>query len=67
MPTINVRGTVIGYTDTGALDGLPNAPAIVFGALLVEDLGPTPDTAAGRPYRGQAGLRTRSRGRPPAG
>lgn len=35
MPTINIRGTVIGYTDTGAPDGLPNAPAIVFGHGLL--------------------------------
>lgn len=35
MPTINVRGTVVGYTDTGAPDGLPDAPAIVFGHGLL--------------------------------
>ncbi len=35
MPTINVRGTVIGYTDTGAPDGLPDAAAIVFGHGLL--------------------------------
>ena len=35
MPTINVRGTVIGYTDSGAPDGLPDAPAIVFGHGLL--------------------------------
>lgn len=35
MSTINIRGTVIGYTDSGAPDGLPNAPAIVFGHGLL--------------------------------
>lgn len=31
MPTIDVRGTVIGYTDTGAPTGRPDAPTVVFG------------------------------------
>jgi 3-oxoadipate enol-lactonase len=31
MPTIDVRGTTIGYTDTGAPAGSPGAPAVVFG------------------------------------
>jgi len=31
MPTIDVRGTAIGYTDTGAPAGNPGAPAVVFG------------------------------------
>ena len=35
MPTMNVRGTVVGYTDTGAPDGVPDAPAIVFGHGLL--------------------------------
>ena len=35
MPTINVRGKVIGYSDTGAPEGLPDAPAIVFGHGLL--------------------------------
>jgi 3-oxoadipate enol-lactonase len=35
MPTITTRGTVIGYTDTGAPAGLPDAPAVVFGHGLL--------------------------------
>lgn len=35
MPVFNVQGTEIAYTDTGAPDGLPDAPAIVFGHGLL--------------------------------
>lgn len=35
MSSINVRGTVIGYSDTGAPHGLPDAPTIVFGHGLL--------------------------------
>jgi 3-oxoadipate enol-lactonase len=35
MPTINVRGKVIGYTDTGIPDGRPDAPTVVFGHGLL--------------------------------
>jgi pimeloyl-ACP methyl ester carboxylesterase len=35
MPTINVRGTVLGYTDTGAPGGRPDAPVVVFGHGLL--------------------------------
>jgi pimeloyl-ACP methyl ester carboxylesterase len=35
MPTINVRGKVIGYTDTGIPDGRPGAPTVVFGHGLL--------------------------------
>jgi 3-oxoadipate enol-lactonase len=35
MPTINVRGTVIGYTDTGIPDSRPDAPTVVFGHGLL--------------------------------
>jgi len=31
MTTIDVRGTAIGYTDTGTPPGRPDAPAVVFG------------------------------------
>jgi pimeloyl-ACP methyl ester carboxylesterase len=35
MPSINVRGTVIGYTDTGVPEGRPDAPVVVFGHGLL--------------------------------
>jgi 3-oxoadipate enol-lactonase len=35
MPNFNVQGTEIAYTDTGVPDGLPDAPAIVFGHGLL--------------------------------
>jgi pimeloyl-ACP methyl ester carboxylesterase len=35
MPTINVHGSVIGYTDTGAPHGRPDAPVVVFGHGLL--------------------------------
>jgi 3-oxoadipate enol-lactonase len=35
MPTIDVRGRVIGYTDSGAPAGNPGAPAVVFGHGLL--------------------------------
>ncbi len=35
MPTIYIRGMVIGYTDTGAPDGMPDAPVVVFGHGLL--------------------------------
>lgn len=31
MPTIDVRGTAVAYTDTGAPPGVTDAPAVVFG------------------------------------
>jgi 3-oxoadipate enol-lactonase len=31
MATMDVRGTVLGYTDTGAPDGQPDAPVVFFG------------------------------------
>lgn len=35
MPTINVNGATISYTDTGAPAGRPDAPAIMFGHGLL--------------------------------
>jgi pimeloyl-ACP methyl ester carboxylesterase len=35
MPTIDVRGTAIAYTDTGAPPGVTDAPAVVFGHGLL--------------------------------
>jgi 3-oxoadipate enol-lactonase len=35
MPSINVNGTAISYTDTGVPAGRPDAPAIVFGHGLL--------------------------------
>jgi 3-oxoadipate enol-lactonase len=35
MPTISVNGATIAYSDTGAPDGRPDAPTIVFGHGLL--------------------------------
>jgi pimeloyl-ACP methyl ester carboxylesterase len=35
MPTIDVRGTVISYSDTGTPPGRPDAPTVVFGHGLL--------------------------------
>jgi 3-oxoadipate enol-lactonase len=35
MPTVNIRGTAVAYTDTGAPPGAADAPAVVFGHGLL--------------------------------